>query len=401
MRHGDSRRASRFAAAGAVATAIDLLIALLLVDGGVSRLVSDLVALTLASIASFWLHHRFTLRGDNLDRWIRKPVVFAVLAVAAGLIDIVVFVSLGGVRVLLAKVLAIAAAASLRSISHRAILFRAVRHDQSAPSLRPAAPGVVRLSVVVPAFEEEKRIGSTISAIRAELVDLDNAGDLEVVVVDDGSGDHTSMAASEAGADVVVTQPANRGKGAAVRSGIAASSGSTVAFTDADLAYAPHQLMAFLEAIEMGWDCVIGNRYHPDTVTIKETSRLRSLGSRGVNMATNLLLLGDYRDTQCGCKAFRSDVARIVTRPGIIDRFAFDIEVLHLVERYGFSLREMPVEVSNSDTSTVSALRDGLRVARDIVRIRHHSRRGGYPAFNTTELGGSGSDRFTPSDPNL
>ncbi len=394
-------RASRFAMAGIAATAIDLLIAVLLVGGGVSRLPADLVALAVASAASFWLHRRFTLRGDNLDRWIRKPVIFVLVAGAAAVIDIVVFVALGSRDVLVAKVLAIAAAATLRSAAHRAVLFRAVRHDQSGPTLRSIAPGSVRLSVVVPAYEEEERISSTISSIRAELTQLDAEGELEVVVVDDGSSDATSVLANAAGADVVVIQPQNLGKGAAVRAGIEASNGRTIAFTDADLAYPPHQLAALLDVIESGWDCVIGNRYHPDTITITETSRLRSLGSRGVNMATNLLLLGDYRDTQCGCKAFRSDVARMVTRPGIVNRFAFDIEVLHLVERYGLSLREVPVEVANSDTSTVSAIRDGLRVARDILRIRRRSRSGGYPSLAPAYLPPVGSAEISPSGPGV
>jgi len=143
--------------------------------------------------------------------------------------------------------------------------------------------------------------------------------------------------------------------------------------------------------VESGWDAVIGDRYHPDTITVTETSRLRSVGSRAVNMATNILLLGNYRDTQCGCKAFRSDVGRIVTSAGIIDGFAFDIEVLHLVERYGMSLCEVPVEVVNSETSTVSALRDGIRVAADIIRIKHRSRRGGYPSLEPGALPPSGS----------
>ena len=164
-----------------------------------------------------------------------------------------------------------------------------------------------------------------------------------------------------AGADRVVVQPENRGKGAAVRAGVAVASGRTIAFTDADLAYAPRQILPMLEAVEAGWDVVIGNRHDNDSATLVGTSALRSFGSRLVNMATNLMLLGNYRDTQCGCKAFRADVGKAVLGAGLVDGFAFDIEMLHLVERYGFSLKEVPVEVVNSDTTTVRALRDGHR----------------------------------------
>ena len=103
-------------------------------------------------------------------------------------------------------------------------------------------------------------------------------------------------------------------------------------------------------------------------------------------MATSLMLLGNYRDTQCGCKAFRADVGRIVMGASTIDGFAFDIEVLHLVERYGLSMIELPVEVVNSDTSTVRALRDGVGVILDIVRIRRLSQKERYPQIAANAL---------------
>jgi len=174
-------------------------------------------------------------------------------------------------------------------------------------------------------------------------------------------------------------QPENRGKGAAVRAGVAAATGRTIAFTDADLAYAPDQLLPMLDAVESGWDVVIGNRHDNDSETLVGTSALRSFGSRMVNMATHLMLLGNYRDTQCGCKAFRADVGKAMLAVGRVDGFAFDIELLHLVERYGFTLKEVPVEVVNSETSTVRAVRDGLGVGLDILRIRRLAARGGYP----------------------
>ena len=205
-------------------------------------------------------------------------------------------------------------------------------------------------------------------------------------MVDDGSPDGTAEAARAAGADQVVVQPRNRGKGAAVRAGVLASTGRTVAFTDADLAYAPHQLLEFLATIELGYDVAIGNRHHGDAETLVGTSRFRSFGSRVVNMATSLLLLGNYRDTQCGCKAFRSDAARIVMEAGTIDGFAFDIEVLHLVERYALTMAELPVDVVNSDTSTVRAVRDGIGVFGDILRVRRAARRGHYPALGANAL---------------
>jgi dolichyl-phosphate beta-glucosyltransferase len=271
----------------------------------------------------------------------------------------------------------VAISAVIRGLSHRLVLFRVVRREQSSPMRRPVPDGEMRVSVVVPAYREEARIADTVTRIRRELDVF--ADDLEIIVVDDGSPDGTADAARRAGADQVVVQPQNHGKGAAVRAGVLAARGRTIAFTDADLAYSPHQLVAFVEAIEGGYDVAIGNRHHADTDTLVGTSAVRSFGSRVVNMATSLMLLGNYRDTQCGCKAFRADAGRIVMGAGTIDGFAFDIEVLHLVERYGLSMIELPVEVVNSNTSTVRALRDGAGVLLDILRIRRLSQQARYP----------------------
>ena len=149
--------------------------------------------------------------------------------------------------------------------------------------------------------------------------------------------------AQAAGADRVVVQPENRGKGAAVRAGMAVARGRTLAFTDADLAYTPAQLMSLVTAVEDGWDVVVGSRKHTETTTLVRARRLREIGGRVINLLTHAVLLGQYRDTQCGLKAFRSDVAQLLFSKARIDGFAFDVELFHLVERYRLSLAEVPV----------------------------------------------------------
>ena len=254
----------------------------------------------------------------------------------------------------------------------------------------------LRLTVVVPAYCEAQRIASTISEIRTQLVALDETGDLEIVVVDDGSADETAGAARDGGADLVIELPMNRGKGAAVRAGVLASRGRTVAFTDADLAYSPNQLLPMVNAVEAGGDVVIGNRYAEHSVTRGEVSGLRRLGSRAVNLFARILLSIRYRDTQCGCKAFRSDVAKTLMKSGQIDGFAFDLEMLFLAERYGFAISEVPVTVVNSDSSTVRALSDGIRVARDISLIRRLGKRGQYPPGSQSAAWMAPSDVDSP-----
>jgi dolichyl-phosphate beta-glucosyltransferase len=163
-----------------------------------------------------------------------------------------------------------------------------------------------------------------------------------------------------------------------VRTGVLAAAGRTVAFTDADLAYAPDQLLRLLEEVEDGWDVVVGSRRHTETTTLVRARRLREVGGRVINRFTHAVLLGHYRDTQCGLKAFRSDIARVLFGRTRIDGFAFDVELFHLVERYHLSLVEVPVEVANSSRSTVRVGRDGLRLVRDLSRILRGGRKGWY-----------------------
>jgi dolichyl-phosphate beta-glucosyltransferase len=233
----------------------------------------------------------------------------------------------------------------------------------------------VRLSVVIPAYREVDAIASTVARVRDELASV---GALEVVVVDDGSGDGTAAAARAAGADLVVELAANRGKGAAVRVGMLAATGQTRAFTDADLSYAPAQVLRLLAEVEAGWDVVVGDRYHEGSTTLVEAGRLRQVGGRAINLATRTVLEGRHPDTQCGLKAFRGEVAEVLFGHSRIDGFAFDVELIHLVERYGLRLTEVPVEVANSDRSTVHVARDALRLLIDLVRIRRAGAAGAY-----------------------
>jgi dolichyl-phosphate beta-glucosyltransferase len=176
----------------------------------------------------------------------------------------------------------------------------------------------------------------------------------------------------------VIVLPENRGKGAAVRAGVLAARGRTVAYLDADLAYSPDQLLALLEVVEAGYELVTGSRRHVGTVTVVRAGRLRELTGRAFNRLSQIVLLGHYRDTQCGIKAMRSDSARLVFSRSRVDGFAFEIEVFHLAERYGLSLAEVPVTVTNSSQSTVRVVRHGLEMVRDLLRIRRLAGRGAY-----------------------
>ncbi len=392
------RRLLAFAAVALVPTAIDVgLLVALRVGLGWPLIVADLVAIAVASVVSYLVHRVATFHSDPYFRWVRHPFAFALLAAVAAVVDAVVlratftaagYTTVGGL--LAAKAVALGAAATVRAIGYRWVLGEAIR-ERNSPSRRPLVDGTCRLTVVIPAYREPDRIGATVARIHEELADVAADGGLEVVVVDDGSGDDTAAVALAAGAEQVIVQPENRGKGAAVRAGMLASRGRVALFTDADLAYDPPQLRRALEAVESGWDVVIGNRRHAASEVARATG-LRSLGSRIVNRLSAAVLLAGPRDTQCGLKAFRGDVARWLFAHTRVDGFAFDIEVLHLVERAELSLGEIPVRLDETGApSTVRVGRDVVRLAADLARVRRWSSTGAYdavgvvPSFTTEE----------------
>ncbi len=372
----------RFIAVGVVATVVDVGLFVLLADAGWERATADIVALLVASVVSFSLHRFVTFADEPTTRWVRYPSAFLVIVVLAGAVDIIVVTSLDDLDSLPAKLLAVLAAATVRTLAYRLFLLRVVRSELEAPTGRGPVDSPTRLSVVVPAFREADRIADTVETLRSDLTAALDGEVVEIIVVDDGSPDDTAQRADAAQADQVVRLVPNRGKGGAVRAGMQVANGRVVAFTDADLAYEPRQIMPLLEQIEGGYDAAIGSRRHEAARQLVGRGIVRELGSRVVNLATNLLLLGQYRDTQCGIKAFRRDVAQLVFSRARIDGFAFDIEVLHLIERYHLSLAEVPVTVANSERSTVRIGRDTLRLFGDLFRIRTNARNGDYELRN-------------------
>ena len=370
---------------GVLSTAIDIGGLLALVELGWHVVPADVVAVSLATTVSFFLHTWIAQKDSPARRWFESPGPYWWTALAALLVDVGILTAsvellrpswwlpLAGL-----KVVALSAAFIVRSSNYRQLMFRAVRDDQSVAANRPPVAGGPRLSVVIPAYNEVDRIQATLDRVRSELADDVAGSDLELVVVDDGSSDATAEASRSAGADRVVSYVDNAGKGAAVRAGMLAATGRTIAFTDADLSYSPSQIMRLLEAVESGWDVVAGSRKHTGTLTVVRAGRLREYGGRLVNVFTGVVLLGGYRDTQCGLKAFRRDVAHLIFSNTRVDGFAFDVEVFHLVERYRLTLCEVPVEVENTERSSVSIVRDTARLMADLVRIRNWGRLGLY-----------------------
>ncbi len=380
----------RFAAVSAVVTTVDLAILVVAVEVvGLPVVLGDALAVALATLASWVLHRAVAGAGDPFVRWVDRPVAFVAATLVTGSLDVAVVTLVadggeigagGGVALgalIGAKALALVLAGGLRLLAYRVALVAPTRRELGERTPRSDPPGAVRLSVVVPAYREEGRIGASVARLVDVLAEVAEHGGLEILVVDDGSGDATAGEAAAAGARVL-SLGVNRGKGAAVRAGMLAATGRTVAFVDADLAYPPEQVLALLAEVEAGWDVVVGSRRHRDSVDVARPSLLREVSGRLFNLVTAVVLLGRYRDTQCGCKAFRSDMAHLVFSHTRLDGFAFDVEVFHLVERYRLSLTEIPVTLVSSPGSTVRVGADALAMVRDLFRVRRWSGRGAY-----------------------
>lgn len=223
------------------------------------------------------------------------------------------------------------------------------------------------VTVVLPAYNAAGIVGGNVARLRAEL----GYEPLEIIVVDDGSGDGTAAEAREAGADLVIEFPRNRGKGAAVKEGVLAANGEVVVFTDVDLSYGPEVIQDAVKAVQAGALACVGQR-KVDTGTA-----FRKVGSRLVKWRTRKLLGEDY-DTQCGIKAFESNLAKQIFSAVRISRFAFDIEVFFIMKVWDVRFEILDVVAEKRQASTVRALRDGFAALRDSIRIARRARRGAY-----------------------
>ncbi len=243
----------------------------------------------------------------------------------------------------------------------------------------PAERARPRLSVVLPAYNEEARLPATLVAWSSYLAMQPYAS--EIVVADDGSRDGTAAAAEAFAAThpnvrVLRLQP-NRGKGGAVRQGVLAAEGEIILFADADLGVPALFAQVALMTIDRGADVATGER-SLRTYANEERSIARLFAGLAVQISRRALGLTYVRDSQCGFKAFRRDIAGAIFRRATIDSFAFDIEALFLARRLGAVVQTFPVEVSFQAGSTFDVRKHLPRFLKDIWRVRVNALRGIY-----------------------
>lgn len=227
------------------------------------------------------------------------------------------------------------------------------------------------LTLVVPAFNEEKRLPVSLARIADWLGSRGPGLAVEVLVVDDGSSDRTAAVAEKTAAGLgldarVIRLPENRGKGAAVRAGALEAGGGHVLVTDADLSTPIEEVEKLLAA---GAPVAIGSRAVDATLVKQRQSLFRVASGKLFNLVVRLLVVSGIRDTQCGFKLFTRDAAREVFSRASVDRFAFDVEALLLARRLGYRIAEVPVLWFNSPDTRVG-FGGGLEAFVALFRIR-------------------------------
>jgi dolichyl-phosphate beta-glucosyltransferase len=245
------------------------------------------------------------------------------------------------------------------------------------PDLEP-----VTYSIILPAYNECARIAGTLEKILAHATRC--GWNAEVIVVNDGSSDDTAQIVGECARRHSVVRllenPGNRGKGYSVRHGMLSARGDILLFSDADLSSPIEEADKLFAAIAEGADLAVGSRWLDRRLQIRRQPLHRRFLGRIFNLALRVILGLQFKDTQCGFKAFTRRSAQTIFPLQKIERWGFDPELLYLAKRLGFDVREVPVAWSHREGTRIHPLRDGIRMFGELLRIRWYALKGNYTA---------------------
>ncbi|MFH0979308.1 MAG: dolichyl-phosphate beta-glucosyltransferase [Candidatus Woesearchaeota archaeon] len=241
----------------------------------------------------------------------------------------------------------------------------------------------MKLSVVIPAYNEEKRIANSISKV-IDYLDRKKF-DYELIIVDDGSTDTTVeiVQGFNNGKIRLLKNEVNRGKGFSVRRGMLAAENPYILFSDADLSTPITELPRLMKYIN-GYPIVIGSRRMKGSLIVTRQPWYRSIPGKVFPLMVNLLVLKGIRDTQCGFKLFRRAAAQELFPLQKLERFSFDAEILLLAQLKGYKIKEVPVVWANALDSKLNAVTDSYSMFVELLKVKANFLRGAYTQPKTS-----------------
>lgn len=235
-------------------------------------------------------------------------------------------------------------------------------------------------SLIIPAYNESKRICPTLDRILEHI--NGQHWEAEVLVIDDGSQDNTAEIVNEYGRThpqvQLIKNGRNRGKGFSVRNGMLHAHGDICLLSDADLSSPITESQKLFDAIAQGADIAIGSRWLRAELQTERQPVYRQLFGRIFNLLLRIVLGLNFKDTQCGFKAFRREAAQQVFSLQRIERWGFDPEILFLARQFGFRVVEVPVLWAHSAGTRLHPFKDGMMMGLEILRIRWNALTGSY-----------------------
>ncbi len=233
------------------------------------------------------------------------------------------------------------------------------------------------VSIVIPVYNEESRIGSTLEKIYTYFKNKNF--NFEIIVVDDGSRDRTEKIVrqfSELHPEVsLIKHSQNKGKGAAVRTGVLASKGKLILFTDADLSTPIEEFGKLKQAIEDGYDIAIGSRALHDSIILIRQPRVRESLGKIFNLTIRLIFRLSPRDTQCGFKLFRGFVGKDIFSKSKISGFVFDVESILWAKKLDYKVKEVAVRWGNSEKTSISLFFTSPQILKEILQLYIQNKR--------------------------
>ncbi len=235
-------------------------------------------------------------------------------------------------------------------------------------------------SIIIPAYNEGARVGATLEKVLAYVAE--HGWDAEVIAVDDGSRDNTAEIvrgyAEKNPRLRLLMNPGNRGKGYSVRNGMLHAQGEILLFSDADLSSPIEEASKLFDVIANGADIAIGSRWLRSDLQTHRQPLYRQLFGRTFNLLLRIILGLNFKDTQCGFKAFTRRAAQQIFPLQKIERWGFDPELLYLARQFELKVVEVPVAWAHREGTRISPLRDGAKMFLEMLRIRWNALTGKY-----------------------